>query len=179
MDHQGALCLVIGFPGDDDAWRVGQRLDAEAFPKPPHDHRSPEGELAKQLEVGGELPWQLPARPITPLRAAATTKVVRMARPPPGRRCEGGGDSRSARNPRSGNRRHRSPGGQRSGAARAGDARELGVGLVEMVEVEVGVAQRVNEIARFEPRHLGNQVRQQRIGGDVEGTPRKISPERW
>jgi hypothetical protein len=59
MDHQGALCLVIGFPGDDDVVAVGQRLDAEAFPgAPPHDHRSPEGELAKQLEIGGELPWQ-------------------------------------------------------------------------------------------------------------------------
>ena len=45
---------------------------------------------------------------------------------------------------------------------------ELLARLLEVVEIEVGVAERVDEVARPEPRHLGNHVRQQRIGGDVE-----------
>src|SRR5689334_19170892 len=52
---------------------------------------------------------------------------------------------------------------------RARRARELLARLLEVVEVEVRVAQRVHEIARLEARHLRDHHREQRVGGDVEG----------
>src|SRR5262245_46766872 len=46
---------------------------------------------------------------------------------------------------------------------------ELLVGLVEMVEIEVHVAEGVDELARNEPRHLRHHHGEQRVRGDVEG----------
>ena len=52
-----------------------------------------------------------------------------------------------------------------SGAWLAG---ELLARLIEVVEVEVGVAERVHEVADLEARHLGHHVGEQRVGRDVE-----------
>src|SRR5262249_34867024 len=46
---------------------------------------------------------------------------------------------------------------------------ELLVGLVEMVEIEVHVAEGVDQLARNELRHLRHHHGEQRIRGDVEG----------
>ena len=51
---------------------------------------------------------------------------------------------------------------------RARLAGQLQPGLVEVVEVEVGVAEGVHEVARLEVADLGHHHRQQRVGGDVE-----------
>src|SRR5215210_212225 len=48
-------------------------------------------------------------------------------------------------------------------------AGELQAGLLQVVGVEVGVAERVDEIAGLEPRRLRHHVGEQRVGGDVEG----------
>ena len=45
---------------------------------------------------------------------------------------------------------------------------ELEPGLLDVVGVEVCVAQRVHEVADLETSHLGNHVREQGVGGDVE-----------
>ena len=47
-------------------------------------------------------------------------------------------------------------------------AGQLQPGLVEVVGVEVRVAERVHEVADLEPGHLGDHVGQQRVGRDVE-----------
>ena len=52
-----------------------------------------------------------------------------------------------------------------SGSRLAG---QLQPGLVEVVEVEVGVAEGVHEVARLEVADLGHHHRQHRVGGDVE-----------
>ena len=41
--------------------------------------------------------------------------------------------------------------------------------LIEMVEIDVGVAEGVDKIAGLQPAHLRHHHREQRIGGDVEG----------
>ena len=46
---------------------------------------------------------------------------------------------------------------------------ELLVGLGEVIQVEVRVTQRDDELARLQVRHLGHHQREQRVGGDVEG----------
>ena len=46
--------------------------------------------------------------------------------------------------------------------------RELETGLLEVVEVEVRVAEGVHEVADPEVGHLGDHVGQQRVAGDVE-----------
>src|SRR6188472_4260038 len=48
-------------------------------------------------------------------------------------------------------------------------ASELLVGLVEVIEIEMGIAQRVDERAGLQPGDMGDHVGQERIGGDVEG----------
>jgi hypothetical protein len=52
---------------------------------------------------------------------------------------------------------------------REGLARELEPRLLRVVEVEVAVAARPDEVARVEPALLGHHVCQQRVTGDVEG----------
>ena len=47
-------------------------------------------------------------------------------------------------------------------------ARELQLGLLEMVQVEVGVARGVDEVARLQARHLRHHLQQERIAGNVE-----------
>src|SRR5690606_40226459 len=47
-------------------------------------------------------------------------------------------------------------------------AAELQPGLFEMIAVEMGIAQRMDEIADLEPGDLRDHMRQQSIGGDVE-----------
>ena len=49
-----------------------------------------------------------------------------------------------------------------------GVAGQLEPGLVEVVEVEVRVAQRVHEVADLEAGHLGDHVGEQGVGRDVE-----------
>src|SRR6201996_3279935 len=51
---------------------------------------------------------------------------------------------------------------------RKGLARKLLARLVEMVEIEMRVAEGVHELAGREPRHLRHHHRQQRIARDVE-----------
>ena len=41
--------------------------------------------------------------------------------------------------------------------------------LLEVVEVEVGVAQRVDKLARLKAANLRNKVREKCVGGDIEG----------
>src|SRR5690242_4705551 len=48
-------------------------------------------------------------------------------------------------------------------------AGKLPVGLVEVVEIEMGIAERVDEFAGLETRDMGDHVGEERIGGDVEG----------
>src|SRR5215475_4115559 len=50
----------------------------------------------------------------------------------------------------------------------SGRALELQPRLLEMVQVEVGVAEGVDKLAWLEAGHLRHHQRQQRIGGDVE-----------
>ena len=45
---------------------------------------------------------------------------------------------------------------------------ELQAGLLQMVQVEVGVARGVYELASLEPRHLRHHHQQQGIGRNVE-----------
>src|SRR4030067_1002568 len=54
------------------------------------------------------------------------------------------------------------------GRKRPRRALELGPGLLQMVEVQVGVAQRVDELTRLAPRDLCHHEREQSVGGDVE-----------
>lgn len=56
----------------------------------------------------------------------------------------------------------------RIGGQRPRGARELQSGLLQVVEVEMGVARGVDELARLEPRDLGHHLQQQGVGGDVE-----------
>src|SRR5260370_32240179 len=51
--------------------------------------------------------------------------------------------------------------------------RQLQPCLLEMVRIEVSVAQAMNEVAGLEVRHLRHHQRQQRIGRDVEGYAEK------
>ena len=53
-----------------------------------------------------------------------------------------------------------------SGARLSG---QLQPGLLEVVRVEVRVAERVHELAGLEADDLGDHLRQQRVGRDVEG----------
>src|SRR6185437_13432588 len=46
---------------------------------------------------------------------------------------------------------------------------ELLVSLVEMVEIEMHVAEGMDELAGSEPRHLCHHDGEQRVRGDVEG----------
>jgi len=55
------------------------------------------------------------------------------------------------------------------GRQRLRRARKLQLRLLEMVGVEMGVTQRMDEVARLQARHLCHHHRQQRIGSDVEG----------
>ena len=48
-------------------------------------------------------------------------------------------------------------------------ARELEARLLEMVQIEMRIAEGMDEIARLQARRLGHHVGEQRIGGDVEG----------
>ena len=50
-----------------------------------------------------------------------------------------------------------------------GLARELETGLLEMVQIEMGVACGVDEISGHHVADLCHHLEQQRIGGDVEG----------
>ena len=52
-------------------------------------------------------------------------------------------------------------------------ARELQFRLFEMIRVKVQVAERVNEIARFQIANLRDHPREQRVAGDVEGHAEK------
>ena len=45
---------------------------------------------------------------------------------------------------------------------------ELGIGLVQVVEIQVCVSQGVHELAGLEPGDLGNHQREQRVRRDVE-----------
>lgn len=56
---------------------------------------------------------------------------------------------------------------------RAGSPFELLAGLVEMGEIEMGVAERMDELSGFEARHLRHHQREQRVRGDVEGHAEK------
>jgi hypothetical protein len=47
-------------------------------------------------------------------------------------------------------------------------AGELGARLVEVVHVEVSVAERMDEVAGLKPGYLRHHLRQQRVAGDVE-----------
>ena len=47
-------------------------------------------------------------------------------------------------------------------------ARELQLHLLQVVEVDVGIAQGVDKVAGAQPRDLGHHLQQQGIGGDVE-----------
>ena len=49
-----------------------------------------------------------------------------------------------------------------------GLAGQLDVGLLEVIQVEMGVAERVDEVADLEVADLGHQMGQQRVRGDVE-----------
>ena len=51
---------------------------------------------------------------------------------------------------------------------RARLACQLQLSLLQMVKIEVGIAERVHEIARTQAGGARHHVRQQRIGGDVE-----------
>ncbi len=51
---------------------------------------------------------------------------------------------------------------------RTGFARQLEFHLLQMVGVDMGVAQRVDEIARLQPRDLRHHLQQQGVRGDVE-----------
>ncbi len=50
---------------------------------------------------------------------------------------------------------------------------ELLVGLIEMVQIKMHVAEGVDELSRLESRDLRHHERQQRVGGDVEGHAEK------
>ena len=52
---------------------------------------------------------------------------------------------------------------------------QLELGLFDMVQVEVGVARRVDEVPSLESRYLCHHLEQE----GVKGTPRKVSAERW
>jgi len=57
--------------------------------------------------------------------------------------------------------------------------RELQPRLLQMVDVEVAVASRPDELAHVEVALLRHHVRQQRIDAMLNGTPRKMSALRW
>jgi hypothetical protein len=50
----------------------------------------------------------------------------------------------------------------------AAATRELFTRLLDVVGIQVGIAQGVDEIAHFQPADLGHHMGQQRIAGDVE-----------
>lgn len=50
----------------------------------------------------------------------------------------------------------------------AGLARELGIGLIQVVEIQVHVSKRMHELTGFESGHLRDHQCEQRIGRDVE-----------
>lgn len=51
---------------------------------------------------------------------------------------------------------------------RARLARQLQARLLQVIAVQMRIAQRVHEIADTQPAHLRDHVRKQRIAGDVE-----------
>jgi hypothetical protein len=48
-------------------------------------------------------------------------------------------------------------------------AGELQLGLLKVVEIEVGVARGMDEVATLESAHLCHHLEQKGIGGDIEG----------
>ena len=48
-------------------------------------------------------------------------------------------------------------------------AAKLLLRLHEMIDVQVRVANRVNEIADLQPRHVCHHMRQKGVGGDIKG----------
>src|SRR5262245_49228429 len=56
---------------------------------------------------------------------------------------------------------------------RPGRAGELQVGLLHVVKIEVGVSQRVNEVAWLQPCHPGQHHGEQRIARDIERHPQE------
>src|ERR1700693_6262087 len=50
-----------------------------------------------------------------------------------------------------------------------GGASQLQVGLLQMIEVQMAIAARPNEVPHFKIALLRQHVRQQRVGGDIEG----------
>src|SRR4051812_14670219 len=57
---------------------------------------------------------------------------------------------------------------QSHGRPRARLTRQLQSYLLEMIAVDVRVAERVHEVARLEVAHLRDHERQQRVAGDIE-----------
>src|ERR1017187_5313490 len=68
--------------------------------------------------------------------------------------------------------RRRTPPYQELGR-RIGRARQLRVGLLEMVRVQVTVAAGPDELTRLKIALLREQVREQCVGGDIEGHSEK------
>ena len=60
-----------------------------------------------------------------------------------------------------------------------GVARELGVDLLQVIEVEVAVAAGPDEVADVEVALLRHHVRQQRVGRDVERHAEEDVALRW
>ena len=59
------------------------------------------------------------------------------------------------------------------GRQRTWRAGELAINLFEMIGINVGVAESMDEIAYLQSTVVSNQVRQQSVGGDVEGNAQK------
>ena len=58
-------------------------------------------------------------------------------------------------------------------------SRQLFFRLVHMILVQMQVAECVDELPRFQIADLRDHHSEQRIAGDVNGTPRKTSALRW
>ena len=56
---------------------------------------------------------------------------------------------------------------------RAGLTLQLKSGLIEMIEIQMGVAESVNKLARFESTDLSHHSGQKSVGGDIEGNSEK------
>src|SRR6476620_593233 len=52
-------------------------------------------------------------------------------------------------------------------------ARQLKPRLLEVIEIQMRIAERVDEVARLVAGHLGHHHRKQRVGGNVERHPKK------
>lgn len=48
-------------------------------------------------------------------------------------------------------------------------ASELQIRLFEMVEIQMGIAERVDKVPRLQPGHVSNHFSEQGIAGDIEG----------